>query len=106
MTSYESVQSTLAEDDQANGCPERELAGFLNHTLHVITCSATRLRERWRARRAYDAFSQLDNHMLADIGTNRGEMFVAAYAEDHGCSEPANNNEPQGLHTIETKGVA
>jgi hypothetical protein len=43
MTSYESVQSTLAEDDQENGRPERGLAGFLNHTGRVITCSAVQL---------------------------------------------------------------
>ena len=55
---------------------------------------------------AYDAFSRLDNHMLADISTNRADMFVAAYAEDHGYSEPANSNEPQGPHAANTQGVA
>ncbi len=49
MTSYESVQSTLAEDDQANGRPERGLAGFLNHTGRVITCSAVQCSSLARA---------------------------------------------------------
>ena len=106
MTSYESVQSALADDNRENVRPASGLAGFVSRAYQKVACTAGRLRERWRARRAYDAFSRLDNHTLADIGSNRGEMFVAAYAEEHGCSEPANNNEPQGPHTVESQGVA
>lgn len=106
MSSYESVQSIMADTDQARVRPARGFAGFVDRAMRVITCTAARLRESWRARRAYDAFSRLDNHMLADIGTNRADMFVAAYAEDHGCSEPANSNEPQGPHAANTQGVA
>ena len=106
MSSYGSVQSTMADADQARERPEHGFPGFIDRAMRVIACTAARLQERWRSRRAYDAFSRLDNHMLDDFGCNRADMFVAAYAEDHGCSEPASSNEPRGPHAVNTQGVA
>ena len=106
MTSFESMQSTVAGYDSAKPRPERGVAGFFERSLRRVGCVVSQLREKWRARRAYDAFSRLDNHMLADIGANRADMFVAAYAEEPGCPVAANSNEPARLHTVESQSIA
>ena len=106
MSSYESVQSAIVEQEQATARPAGRVAGILSAVAQRISCTATRLSERWRARRAYDAFSRLDGHTLADIGANQAEMFVATYTEDHGCPAAANSNEPLRPHSLNTNGVA
>ena len=106
MSSYESVQSALADKASATARPDRGFAGFFSEAAHRIACTTARLREGWRARRAYDAFSRLDSHTLADIGANRAEMFVATYAEDHGCPAAANSNEPLHPRAVNDHGVA
>ena len=105
MTSYESVHSAIAETESAKVSPADGVAGFFSAITQRIGCAAKQLRERWRARRAYDAFSRLDRHTLADIGANRAEMFVATFTEDHGHPAAANSNEPLRPHSLNTNGM-